>query len=47
MYQNSLLSTLEWGGGSLYMMSFQRGVKVIMTKHDAGGRGGQKCPKLA
>ena len=44
MYQNSLFLHLK-GGGSLCMMSFSEGVKVIVTKHDAGARGGKKCPK--
>ena len=35
------------GGGPSAWYHFQRGVKVIMTEHDAGGRGGQKWPKLA
>ena len=49
MYQNSLFLHLRgWGGGvPLHDVIFRGGVKIIMTKHDAGGRGGQKCPKLA
>ena len=41
MYQNSLFLHLRGGGGfPLHDVIFRGGVKVIMTKHEAGGGGG-------